>query len=125
MHDFVEEFIRPLTMNLGQVSLDGFALLSTVIGSDAAGYDPDPVVLVDRVEVTAPQSPNAIYVLRTVETMLRCMQFKPSLSDKLSGQRLSLADIQRCWDRRSLIILSASSSPVSYTHLTLPTILRV
>ena len=49
----------------------------------------DPVVLIDRVEVTAPQSPNAIYVLRTVETMLRCMQFKPSLSDKLSGQRLS------------------------------------
>ena len=49
----------------------------------------DPVVLIDRVEVTAPQSPNAIYVLRTVETMLRSMQFKPSLSDKLSGQRLS------------------------------------
>ena len=31
----------------------------------------DPVVLVDRVEVTAPQSPNAIYVLRTVETTVQ------------------------------------------------------
>ena len=36
----VQEFIRPLTMGLGQVSMDGFTLLSTVMGSDAAGYDP-------------------------------------------------------------------------------------
>ena len=40
MHDSVEAFIRTLTMGLGQVSIDGFTLLSTVMGSDAAGYDP-------------------------------------------------------------------------------------
>lgn len=40
INDFLEEFMRPLDMGLGQVVQDGFSLLSCIRGSDAAGYDP-------------------------------------------------------------------------------------
>ena len=40
INDFLEEFMRPLDMGLGQIVQDGFSLLSCIRGSDAAGYDP-------------------------------------------------------------------------------------
>ena len=40
INEFVEEFIRPLDMELGQIVQDGFSLLSCIRGSDAAGYNP-------------------------------------------------------------------------------------
>ena len=40
INDFLEEFMRPLDMGLGQVVQDGFSLLSCIRGSDSAGYDP-------------------------------------------------------------------------------------
>ena len=40
INDFLEEFMRPLDMGLGQIVQDGYSLLSCIRGSDAAGYDP-------------------------------------------------------------------------------------
>ena len=40
INEFVEEFMRPLDMGLGQIVQDGFSLLSCIRGSDAAGYNP-------------------------------------------------------------------------------------
>ena len=40
INDFLQEFMRPLDMGLGQVVQDGFSLLSCIRGSDSAGYDP-------------------------------------------------------------------------------------